>query len=180
MLNIGLFLDSFARATAINLTGKHDRPSQAMKKVLPLILLATTCAADAANWTRPYVVHGDGQSCLFTFLDNTTYTTCDQSMTRIEDMRKKEDAWIDEQEAWEQRQLQETRDNHASVNRKHINERQESIAAMVAGSPKGWTCVIKRLPPGLDLLSMDYNSPLLDRCSNEFNADALKTKKMKK
>jgi hypothetical protein len=151
-----------------------------MKKMIPLLILAATCTASASDWKRPYVVHGDDQSCLYTFLNNTTKVTCDKSATHIEDLRKEEDAWIDKQEAREEGVLQESRERHAATERKQEKERQERIAAMVAHSPKGWACVIKRLPPGTDLLSMDYKSPLLDKCSKEFDADDVKPKKTKK
>jgi hypothetical protein len=161
---------------AINYPVQQLIHENSMKTPIAFILLTAITLHASAVDRRPHVIHTDNESCMYSYYGNETYVACDKSATALRVKFEDENARIDKQEAREQ----EKRDDHAASDHKLEKERQERIAAMVADSPKGWTCVIKRLPPGMDLLSMDYKSPLLDKCSKEFDADDAKTKKTKK
>jgi hypothetical protein len=160
-----------------------------MKRILPLLILAATCTVHADTEKKPYAVYGPDQSCLYTFVDNEAFVTCDESAAHIASLYNKEKQRILQVEfdgreerkskEWRERRREERmREIDAEYDRKDAERHQSLVDELIASSPRGWACVQKRLPQGADLLeSSDFDAKA---CAKEFNADAkLKKKKNK-
>jgi hypothetical protein len=146
-----------------------------MKLIIPLLILVTTCTANAAPDRQPYAVYGPNQSCLYTFVGNETFITCDESATHIRNLYDKEtlpekqriirqeyDERLDREEReWRARRKIE-REQEAK------EEREDKEAKLYAENPKGWSCVQKHLSVGLSILQPPDSA--LRACKKAFNS----------
>jgi hypothetical protein len=157
-----------------------------MKRTILLLLLAASCTARADTEKKPYAVYSPNRSCLYTFVGNETFVTCDESASYIASLYDKEN----QTQESEQKKDQEKRDDYArrraereqardaEYDQKLAEQHQKLVDDLMAQSPRGWACVAKRLPPGVDVLaSTDHDAKV---CEKEFNADDRPVKKKSK
>lgn len=156
-----------------------------MKRLLPLLILATACSAHADSGRKPYAVYGPTESCLYTFVDNEAFVTCDESAAHIASLydREKQRILQLEFDEREERKSKEWRERRREERKRELDaeyERtvQEEIDRRLAEYPRGWRCVARRLPAGATIL--DSTSADERACEKEFSADYHATQKGKK
>jgi hypothetical protein len=135
---------------------------------IALVTLAMTATYAYAGDRRPQIIHTDDQTCVYSYYGNETFMECDKSAELMQTKYKKEDSRIDGQERREYDLVVARKADEQSSKASSDAQITKMEAEMVSRNPKGWACVMKKLPRGSS--SSDATDRDMEKCAKAFNA----------
>jgi hypothetical protein len=130
-----------------------------------MCLISVTYAT--AEDRRPQIIHTDQESCVYSYSGNQTYVECDKSAELMLKKFKQEEARIDRAERREYDLVGARQADEKASREKSNAEISKMEADMVARNPKGWACVMKKLPRGMT--PSDATDSDMAKCTKAFN-----------
>jgi hypothetical protein len=149
--------------------------SRQLKNLTIAVFLSTMAIHATAAERQPYAVYGPTQSCLYTFIGNETFATCDESAGYIRNLYDKEMRAVEHRVLVQNLEEKQNREEQAWRERRKFEREQEAKwdredkeAKLRAENPKGWDCVQKRLPVGGSILQPPETA--LRACAKAFGS----------
>lgn len=138
-----------------------------MKIPFTILIFAVSSYATAEE-KRPHVIHGPSESCIYSYVGDETFITCDKSASVIDVLYKKEIAVIEEHELRDYRREQARKkreaEEDAALAVSMAESRKKAVEELKATNPKGWACVQSHIPPGESIMdSSKWNTRSCDK-----------------
>lgn len=128
-----------------------------------LVLLSSLCFSAEMP---PKAIYTENESCLYTFIDDQTFVTCDKSQPVILELYLKETKKFQESLKAHRELERAFKEQERALERKYADmakaQTEASDAQLIASDPKLWACVKKRLPSGTPLAGTNFS--LIDAC----------------